>query len=219
MVRNIFRGIMVAAMFSAVVVYPILQHRNVWNNGRRLRMVEAGKMYRSGQLTVEGFKSAIARHNLRTIVNLQEDLPDPDVPISFWNRDTVKEKKMCQELGIRYLVVGPDLIPRHLVPEQRPKAIDEFLRVCDDPANYPMLIHCRAGLHRTGVLAAVYRMEYQGWSRDEAFREMKDHGFGDLACNNTNDYVIQYVLTFKAGLRPRAEKPADAAKVASGGED
>ena len=33
----------------------------------------------------------------------------------------------------------------------------------DDPDSYPVLIHCNAGLNRTGVMVAVYRMEYQGW--------------------------------------------------------
>jgi hypothetical protein len=30
---------------------------------------------------------------------------------------------------------------------------------------------------------------------------MKDGGFGDTVCNNANDYVIQYVLNYKKGIR------------------
>jgi protein-tyrosine phosphatase len=73
----------------------------------------------------------------------------------------------------------------------------------DDPANYPVLIHCKAGLHRTGCLVAVYRMEYEGWSPTEAIAEMKDLGFGDAACTSANDYIQQYVLTYQPRNRVR----------------
>jgi protein tyrosine phosphatase len=158
-------------------------------------------MYRCGQLTVAGFKDAVDRYKLKAIVNLQDDYPDPDVYKSFWDRSIVKEQQVCKDLGVKYLFISPDLRPRPEVPAKRPKAVEEFLKICDDPSNYPMVIHCRAGLHRTGVLAAIYRMEYQGWTVDEAFREMKDGGFGDTVCNNANDYVIQYVLNYKKGIR------------------
>jgi protein tyrosine/serine phosphatase len=64
-----------------------------------------------------------------------------------------------------------------------------------------VLIHCKAGLHRTGVLSAVYRMEYQGWTRAQAYAELKAHGFGDTYCTIANDYVKQYVLTYEPGQR------------------
>jgi tyrosine-protein phosphatase SIW14 len=71
----------------------------------------------------------------------------------------------------------------------------------DDPTNYPVLIHCRAGLHRTGVLAAVYRMEYDGIGSEEAIQELKAHGFGEWPCTSANDYIKQYILTYRRGLR------------------
>ena len=64
-----------------------------------------------------------------------------------------------------------------------------------------MLIHCKAGLHRTGILTAVYRMEYEGWTPAQAYRELKAHGFGDWACTSANDYVNEYVLQYRRGLR------------------
>jgi protein-tyrosine phosphatase len=97
----------------------------------------------------------------------------------------------------------PTLISRRLIPEQRPVGIDQMLALLDDEATYPVLIHCHAGLHRTGVLTAVYRMEYQGWSTNEAYREMKAEGFGPWVCTSANDYVTQFVLSYRRGLRHR----------------
>ncbi len=61
---------------------------------------------------------------------------------------------MCARLGVRYVFMPPALIHRKQVPEHRPETIDEFLKLMDDPESYPVLLHCRAGLHRTGVLVA-----------------------------------------------------------------
>ncbi len=35
----------------------------------------------------------------------------------------------------------------------------------------PLYFHCRAGRERTGFLAAVYRMQVQDWSFDDAYAE------------------------------------------------
>ncbi len=113
------RWLIISAMFAAVVVFPILHSRNVWNHGRRLRVVEAGKMYRCGQLTVAGFKDAVEHYKLKSIVNLQDDYPDPDVYKTFWDRSTISEKKVCEDLGVKYLFISPDLRPR---PEVRFKS-------------------------------------------------------------------------------------------------
>jgi protein tyrosine/serine phosphatase len=89
---------------------------------------------------------------------------------------------------------------RHL-QDERPQAIDQFLEVMDKPESYPVLIHCRAGLHRTGMMTAIYRMEYEGWTPRGAFQEMKANGFGEFVCSSANDYVMEYVLTYRPGMR------------------
>jgi hypothetical protein len=86
-------------------------------------------------------------------------------------------------------------------PEAIPDAVAPYLKVLDDPTCYPVLLHCRAGLHRTGVLTAVYRMEYEGWSHALAIAELQAHGFdtsiGRHDCTACNDYVKQYVLNYR----------------------
>jgi protein tyrosine/serine phosphatase len=113
----------------------------------------------------------------------------------------MSEVELCKEMGVRYVYIAPDLISRRKVGKERPRAIEEFLALMDDPANYPVLIHCKAGLHRTGCMVAVYRMEYQGWSPQEALRELKANGFGEWVSDASNDYIVQYVTTYRAGQR------------------
>jgi tyrosine-protein phosphatase SIW14 len=197
MSRRVFGGLIAALVFGVPVVY----HRYVYTKSKRLREVTPGVLYRSGQLTAPGFLDAVERFGIRTIVNLQEEAPDPDVYQGYFTSETVKESEICRRLGLRYVHIPPDVLRPSEVAERRPAAIDRFLAVMDDPSAYPVLLHCRAGLHRTGVLSAVYRMEYQGWTPAQAIRELKDHGFGEYACTSANDYIMQYILTYRPGVR------------------
>ncbi|MFU2328295.1 tyrosine-protein phosphatase [Pseudomonas sp. NFX98] len=46
-------------------------------------------------------------------------------------------------------------------------------------ANGPVLLHCKHGSDRTGLIAAMYRVVVQGWSKEDALSEMTQGGFGD----------------------------------------
>ena len=191
-------GLLVAAFVTAV---PVLCFRWTYTHEKRLRQVTPGKFYRSGEMTAPGFRQAIADLGLRTIINLQDEYPDPELPEGYFSGGTIQESELCRQMGVRYIYIPPDLVARRLTPIMRPVAIDRFLKVLDDPANYPVPIHCRAGLHRTGVMTAVYRMEYCGWTARQAIDEMKENGFADWPCTAANDYLTQYILTYRRGVR------------------
>ena len=42
----------------------------------------------------------------------------------------------------------------------------------------PVLLHCQHGADRTGIVSALYRMLYEGWSREAALDEMRNGKFG-----------------------------------------
>ncbi|WP_213937628.1 tyrosine-protein phosphatase [Pseudomonas sp. dw_612] len=46
-------------------------------------------------------------------------------------------------------------------------------------ATGPVLMHCKHGSDRTGLMAAMYRVVVQGWSKEDALNEMTEGGFGD----------------------------------------
>jgi tyrosine-protein phosphatase SIW14 len=193
-------GLVIAAMLTVV---PAVHFRWVYTHGKRLREVTSGHFYRSGEMTAAGFIEAVRRYRIGTIVNLQDEYPDPDLPWGYLGGGSIKESELCRLLGVRYVYIPPDLLPRRMVPEHRPLAIDRFLALLDDPHVFPVLIHCRAGLHRTGIMTAVYRMEYCGWSQEQAIEELKANGFGDWPCTSANDYITQYILTYKPGTRTK----------------
>src|SRR5262249_15535380 len=147
-------------------VIPFVYYRYSYTYGKRLRVVTEGRVYRSGCMTAPGFRDAVARLGIRTIINLMDEAPDPDIAKSYFGQSDILESQLCREMGVRFVAIAPDLVARTSVPAERPKAIEQFLAVMDNPSSYPVLIHCRAGLHRTGCAVAIYRMEYEDWTVD-----------------------------------------------------
>jgi protein tyrosine/serine phosphatase len=54
-----------------------------------------------------------------------------------------------------------------------------FLKLVNEPANWPVYVHCKGGRHRTGALTAVYRITHDKWTADQAWQEMKEYDFND----------------------------------------
>jgi tyrosine-protein phosphatase SIW14 len=176
---------------------PMVFFRAEYAHHKRLRVVTPGVLYRSGQMTAAGFRDAVARYGIRTIINCQNEYPDPELPLTFWQRETVRESELCRDLGVEYIHLEPDLVPNRCDPTARPKVLDDFFGIVDRVSTQPILLHCKAGLHRTGVLVAAYRMEYDRWGPFAALEELKAHGFGDSAATAANDYIQQYVLNYR----------------------
>jgi protein tyrosine/serine phosphatase len=52
-----------------------------------------------------------------------------------------------------------------------------FLKVIEQDHGKKIFVHCRLGGDRTGMAIASYRMAQEGWSADEAMKEMERFGF------------------------------------------
>jgi hypothetical protein len=202
------RWILGLATGLAVVGIPFAYHRASYVHAKRLRVVTEGKVYRCGMLPAEGFHEAFERHGIRTVVNLQEEdhFRDPLLPATWlesWRgRKTIRESDLCREYGVKYVMLdGGVLDEPGQDPGSRPEVIDEFLEILDDPNSYPILIHCKAGLHRTGLMTAIYRMDKERRSTAEAIRELRANGFGTFGATDSNEYIRRYFVDFEPGVR------------------
>ena len=139
-------GVCGSLLAVAIIAPAVIYHRALYDHHKRLRTVTAGKMYRSGQLTAEGLHDAVTRFGIRTVINVMSEFPDPQLELNSWSRTTVPETSVCREHGVRYVHLNADgLRPDRNNPEAVPAVVDQFLQVLDDPASYPVLLHCRAG--------------------------------------------------------------------------
>lgn len=160
-------------------------------NLRNVRVVKSGVLYRSGQLSGAGLERLIHDHGIRTVVSLRDaEFPGAQAPDE-------SEAELCEGLDIRHVRITP----RSWWPDKDGNApaeqgIQTFLDVMDDPSNYPVLVHCFAGVHRTGAMIAVYRMEKDRWTNSEALAELRQNGYVNL--DREKD-----VLGFLENYRPR----------------
>jgi len=114
------------------------------------------KLYRSAQPTAEGIAN-LKKMGIVTIINLRTFHSDRD------------------EIG------STDIKYEHIYmqawyPEEE-DAI-KFLEIVNDKNSGPVLVHCQHGADRTGTMCAIYRIKVQGWTKEEALREMQEGGFG-----------------------------------------
>ena len=116
--------------------------------------------YRGGQPDAEGF-ARLKQLGIKTVIDLRKD-------------SIASEPEQVRAQGMRYVNI-PMKASRPAAPEQ----VDAFLKLVNDPANWPVYVHCKGGRHRTGALTAVYRITHDGWTADQAWDEMKKYDFND----------------------------------------
>ncbi|KQT47348.1 hypothetical protein ASG43_09455 [Aureimonas sp. Leaf454] len=116
--------------------------------------VEAGVLYRSGQLDDAGLRALIAETGIRTILNLRGAHPDQD-----WYR---RETAIARDNGIDHRSVS---ISARSVPDMASMVeIAQILR----EAPRPVLVHCRGGSDRSGLASAIHELVVEGSSEAEA---------------------------------------------------
>ena len=72
----------------------------------------------------------------------------------------------------------------------RDEHVVRVLKILRDRSRGPFLVHCQHGADRTGLMMAMYRMVEQGWSREDAMREMTQGGYG---FHKTWRNIVRYV--------------------------
>lgn len=185
-----------AGVFAVAVGPPVALYRAQYIHAKRFREVEPGKLYRSGQMTAAGFRETIQKYDIATVVNLQHEEPDPLLADHWLGKGYVRESALCQQLGVKYVLLKPDVLPPGNTVDKEPPVVQEWLDLLKDE-NYPILLHCKAGLHRTGRLTAIYRMEKDRWTPGEALRELRANGYGFVAASEKDEFVVQFIQNYR----------------------
>jgi protein tyrosine phosphatase (PTP) superfamily phosphohydrolase (DUF442 family) len=113
-------------------------------------------LYRSAQPSAEGMRNLKAI-GVETIVNLRSFHSD---------RDEIGDTGLAHE----------HIYMKAWHPEEN-EAV-RFLQIVANPRRHPVLVHCQHGADRTGAMVALYRVAVQGWSKEEAVKEMFQGEFG-----------------------------------------
>lgn len=132
-------------------------------------------MYRSSYPKPENY-TFLGKLGLKTIVTL--------VDKNF----TEGYSKFMEANNIQHHVFGMKGTKKEEIPLATMEAI---LRLVLNRANYPLLIHCNHGKHRTGCVVAVVR-KILGWNSARVVQEYKKYaGVKERACD------VQYIRAFQ----------------------
>jgi protein tyrosine/serine phosphatase len=183
---------LVVVLISAPFAFAV-RHRS---GLRGFRAVREGVLYRSGQLSLSALQRQIHDRDIRTIVCLRDAVPGRPAPDRT-------EEEYCVKHGIRYVRIPPRNWEGPDGTSPADEGVRVFLQVMSDPRNYPVLIHCFAGVHRTGAYCAVYRMEFEGWSNEAAIAELKELGYAHL---EEEWDILNYLERYKPRLRQETSR-------------
>jgi len=168
LLRLAFAGIILGLIVGVPLAYATW-HAHQFRN---FHVVEEGVLYRSAQLPIEGLKRVIQDHGIKTVVTLRyapsDDQLAPDLA----------EEVYCKQAGLHYFRLpfrAWEAKDEQAVPAE--VNVEKFLEIMAEKNNYPVLVHCFAGIHRTGTFCAIYRMEFNGWTSEQAIREMREMGY------------------------------------------
>jgi len=113
-------------------------------------------LYRSEQPNALGMKN-LEKMGIRTVINLRYFNDDED-EVEGTSLRTERTKILTWRIGDKHVI--------------------DVMNMLKKTENGPFLIHCQHGADRTGLMTAMYRILEQGWSPDDALKELTDGGFG-----------------------------------------
>jgi tyrosine-protein phosphatase SIW14 len=192
-----FLGLSMAALLVGVPAWYVHYQQT---NYRNFRVVRNDVLYRSGQLSLNGLKQIVQEHGIKTVITLR-DAPRPgEMP------PDVAEENWCLLEDINSHRFPPRIWegPNGTAPAE--ENVRRFLEIMDDPKNYPVLVHCFAGSHRTGAYCAVYRMEYEHWTNTDALDEMKEFGYDNL---DSERDILGYLTRYRPRWQQSASEAAE----------
>ncbi len=113
-------------------------------------------LYRSAQPTADGMRN-LSQIGIKTVINLRSFHTDRDALLGT-------------------PLAGGQIPMKSWHPER--EDVIRFLKIVTDTNRTPVLVHCQHGADRTGTMCAIYRVAVQGWTKEEATREMTDGQYG-----------------------------------------
>ena len=120
----------------------------------------------------------IIEQGVKSIVTIREEPLDDD-----WIKDVNYLHIMSNDMG---------------VPE-----FDDLVHVVDFihkriTSNEPVMVHCLAGMGRTGTILACYLVKYQNMSADEAIQKIREERPGSIQSFSQEEIIFQFAKSIQS---------------------
>ena len=153
------------------------------------------RFFRGARPSAKDYQS-LAQLGVKTIIDLTDNSREYEQPA-------------VEAAGLRYIN-----IPMEDKSYPSMDQINQFLSVVNDPSTGKFYVHCAGGRHRTGVMGAVYRFNFDKWSLDQAMAEMYQYEFNSgVGHGKQKDFVQDYWNQFQARQTQTPQTKVSAAVV------
>ena len=165
----------VAGMAGRGFIYGLYSARTY-----HFRVVTPGVLYRDGMRNPSQFARSCSRAGIKTVVSV------------IGHGEVVSERfapaiEECRKNGMRTECLGVNIGGW---PDTQ--AIRQFLEIVSDPQRRPVLVHCREGVRRTGMVVAAYQMSILGFTREQAKAAMEQFGHSARTVADVKRFIDLY---------------------------
>jgi len=175
----------ISGLLAVIIIISGLGVYHHKTKPRHFVAVEDGVLYRSALLKPDNLKKILDEYGIKTVVSLS-GFDDPE------NIARQKEEnRICRERGVTTIS-----IPMFATKPPSERKITRVLNVLKNPYRPPILVHCTHGVVRTGMVMAIYEMEFNGKNNQQAFSGQPT--FGHDWHENLKDFMLNYTPRARA---------------------
>ena len=152
----------IVLFLSIIILLFVGKYVYDMNINHNFETITEGKVYKSGVIPPDEIANYVKKYNIKSIVDLRfpgtaDLVNNPEIPTEL----TAEIEAIAKIKGVNYFNNGSDQVPTQ-------ENVNSFLKIMDNKANYPVLIHCYHGVGRAEMYAAIYRIEYENFTNDQA---------------------------------------------------
>ncbi|SHE48077.1 dual specificity protein phosphatase family protein [Chryseobacterium takakiae] len=123
--------------------------------------ISENKVYNSGVIPADQLPGVINDHHIKTIIDLRDGAEQTELNPETKQQVNTEASAAGKISGVHYFNLPTDQIPED-------STVKKFLKIMDDPKNYPVLIHCHHGVGRSRLFSSIYRIEYEHFTNEQA---------------------------------------------------
>ncbi len=142
--------VLIALLITARIIYL--------NEQGNFHVVTKNELYRGAQMDNDELSYYLNKYHIKSVLNLRGKSPDAQ-----WYKDEIKISK---KYGVRHYDYG--LSASHILSIKRMKKIVALLKKLPKP----ILIHCKAGADRSGLVAALWLYKIKHYSFKKSFEQL-----------------------------------------------
>jgi protein-tyrosine phosphatase len=118
-----------------------------------------------------------------------------DIIVDFRNeKDLIeRERQAVETRHIRFIS-----IPWSAFHDPTTEQVRQFFQVLRENPEKRIFVHCEVGADRSGTMVALYRIAAQGWTVDDAVRELKAYHFHGFWFPHLERYVKRFPQQLEA---------------------